>query len=48
MFITGGKTAKLDLGSILKSVTGTQKQPLLGFKLHPSLCFMKKNEKNFL
>ena len=48
MFITGGKTAKLDLGSILKFVTGTQKQPLLGFKLHPSLCFIKKNEKNFL
>ena len=48
MFITGGRRGKVDLGSILKFVTGTEKEPLLGFKLHPSLSFIKTNEKNFL
>ena len=48
MFITGGRRGKVDLGSILKFVTGTEKEPLLGFKLHPSLFFIKTNEKNFL
>ena len=48
MFITGGRRGKLDLGSTLNFVTGTEKEPLLGFKLHPSLFFVKTNEKNFL
>ena len=48
MFIIGGRRGKADVGSILKFVTGTEKEPLLAFKLHPSLFFMKTNEKNFL
>ena len=48
MFITSGRRGKVDLGSILKFVMGTEKEPLLGFKLHPSLFFIKTNEKNFL
>ena len=48
MFITSGRRGKVDLGSILKLVAGTEKEPLLGFKLHPSLFFIKTNEKNFL
>ena len=48
MFITGGRRGKVDLESILKFVMGTEKEPLLGFKLHPSLFFIKTNEKNFL
>ena len=47
MFITGGRRGKVDLGSTLKFVTGTEKEPLLGFKLHPSLFFIKTNEKTF-
>ena len=48
MFITSGRRGKVDLGSMLKFVMGTEKEPLLGFKLHPSLFFIKTNEKNFL
>ena len=48
MFITGGRRGKADLGSTQKFVTGTEKEPLLGFKLHPSLFFIKTNKKNFL
>ena len=48
MLITGGRRGKVDPGSTLKFVTGTEKEPLLGFKLHPSLFFIKTNEKNFL
>ena len=48
MFITGGRRGKVDLESILKFVMGTEKEPLLGFKLHPSLLLIKTNEKNFL
>ena len=48
MFITGGRRGKVDLGSILKFVTGIENKPLLGFKLHPSLFIIKTNEKNFL
>ena len=48
MLITGGRKGKVDLGSILKFFTGTEKEPLLGFELHPSLFFIKTNEKNFL
>ena len=40
MFITGGRRGKVDLGSTLKFVTGTEKESLLGFKLHPSLFFI--------
>ena len=47
MFITGGRRSKVDLGSILKFAMGTEKEPLLGFKLHPSLFFIKTNEKTF-
>ena len=47
MFITGGRRGKVDLGSTLKFVTGTEKEPLLGLKLHPSLFFIKTNEKMF-
>ena len=48
MFITDGRRDKVDLRSILKFVTGTEKERLLGLKLHPSLIFIKTNEKNFL
>ena len=48
MFITSGRRGKVDLRSTLKFVRGTEKKPLLGFKLHPSLFFIKTNEKNFL
>ena len=48
MFITGGRRGKVGLGSILKFVTGTEKEPVVGFKLHPSLFFIKTDEKNFL
>ena len=48
MFITGGRRGKVDLGSIIKFVMGTEKEPLLGPSLHPSLFFIKTNEKNFL
>ena len=48
MFITGGRRGKVALESILEFVTGTEKEPLLGLKLHPSLFFIKTNEKNFL
>ena len=48
MFITSGRRGKVDLGSMLKFVTGTVKEPLLRFKLHPSLFLIKTNEKNFL
>ena len=47
MLITGGRRGKVDLGSILKFFTETEKEPLLEFKLHPSLFFIKTNEKNF-
>ena len=47
MFITGGRTGKVKLASILKFVTGTEKEPLLGFKMHPSF-FIKTNKNNFL
>ena len=39
MFITGGRRDRVDHGSILKFVMGTGKEPLLEFKLHPSLFF---------
>ena len=48
MLVTGGRRGKVYLGSILKFVAETEKEPLLGFKLHPSLFFIKTNEKNFL
>ena len=48
MFISGRRRGKVDLESILKFVTGTENEPLLGFKLHPSLFYIKTNEKNFL
>ena len=48
MFITGGRRGKLTLGSILKFLMGTEKEPFLGFKLHPKLFFMKIDEKNYL
>ena len=48
MFITGGRRGKVDLGNILKFVTGTEKEPLLGFKLHSSSFFIKTNETKFL
>ena len=48
MFITGDRRGKVGLGSILKFVTGTEKEPVVGFKLHPSLFFIKTDEKNFL
>ena len=47
MFIASGKRSKVDLGSILKFVTGIEKEPLLGFKLHPSVVFTKTNEEYF-
>ena len=48
MFITGGRRGRVDLGSIFKLNIGTEKEPLLGFKLHPSLFFIETNEKDFL
>ena len=48
MFITSGRRGKVDLESIFKFVTGTEKEPLLEFRLHPSLFFIKTNENNFL
>ena len=48
MFITGGRRGEVGLRSTLKFVTVTEKEPLLGFKSHPSLFFIKTNEKNFL
>ena len=48
MFITGGRRGTVGLRSILKFVMGTEKEPLLGFKLDPSFFFIKTNEKNFL
>ena len=48
MSITGGRRGKVDLGGILKFITGTAKEPVLGFKLYPSLFFIKTNEKNVL
>ena len=47
MFITGGRTGKVKLASILKFVTGTEKEPLLGFKMHLKF-FIKTNKNNFL
>ena len=47
MFITGGRTGKVNLASILKFVTGTEKEPLLRFKMHPRF-FIKTNKNNFL
>ena len=44
MFITGGRRGKDDLGSIPKFVTGTGKEPLLGFRLHPSLFFYQDQQ----
>ena len=48
MLITVDRRGKLTLGSILRFVTGTEKEPLLGFKLHPSLFSIKIEEKNCL
>ena len=47
MFITGGGRGKVDLVSILKFVAGTEKEPLLGFKLHPSLLLLRPTRKTF-
>ena len=47
MFITGGRRGKVNLASILKFVTVTENEPLLGFKMHPSF-FIKINKNNFL
>ena len=47
MLITGGRSGKVYLASILKFVLGTEKEPLLGFKMHPSF-FIKTNKNNFL
>ena len=47
MFITGGKRGKVDVGSILKFVTGTEKEPPLGFKLHLSLFLSKPTRRTF-
>ena len=47
MFITGGRAGKVNLSSILKFVTGTEKEPLLGFKMHLKF-FIKTNKNNFL
>ena len=46
MLITGDRSGKVDLGSSF--LTGTEKERLLGFKLHSSLLFIKTNEKKFL
>ena len=45
MFITGGRRRKVALKSILKFVTGTEKEPLLGLRLHPSFftCINRLN-----
>ena len=48
MFITSGRRGKAGIGNILKFVTGTEKEPLLGFRLNPGLIFIKTNKKNFL
>ena len=37
LFILGGRGGIVNLGCILKFVTGAKKEPLLGSKLHPSL-----------
>ena len=47
MFITGGRRGKVYVGSILKFVTGTEKEPPLGFKLHPSLFLSRPTRRTF-
>ena len=47
MFITGGRRGKVNLSSILKFVTGTENEPLLGFKMHPSFFYQDQQEQLF-
>ena len=37
----GGRRGAVSLGHILKFVTGTDEEPVLGFALHPSITFVK-------
>lgn len=41
MFCTlGGRRGNITLGHVLGFATGTDEEPILGFALHPSICFV--------
>ena len=46
--LLGGRRGFVTLGSILRFAIGTEKEPLLGFKLQPSLHFIVADSQNFL
>lgn len=39
MYITGGRRGAVNLGSVLKFVTGSEEEPVLGFQIAPSIHF---------
>ena len=46
--LLGGRRGFITLGSILRFAIGAEKEPLLGFKLQPSLHFIVADSQNFL
>ena len=43
MFIAGGRTGKVTLDHVLRLITGTDEEPVLGFKMHPSIEFCENS-----
>ena len=39
--LIGGRRGAVSLGHILKFITGTDEEPVLGFALHPSITFVE-------
>ena len=44
----GGRRGPITLGHILRFVSGSEKEPLLGFHLHPSIVFVFQQAINAL
>ena len=44
LFITAGRRGSLTLASILQFATSTDEEPLLGFRIHPSIIFCEMRD----
>ena len=47
-YFLGGRRGDITLGHILRFVTGSEREPVLGFRMHPSLSFVVTGPSQFL
>ena len=43
LLVAGGRRERVALGDVLRFVTGTDEEPVLGFKMHPSIEFCENS-----